>query len=75
MTQDHRFPNTDRTKSAVVIIVQVRSADPAPQDADQGIARRGLWFGLILDPKIVGGMQPAGEVSHITYPSEKAGTC
>ena len=75
VAEDDRLADPDRAEAAVVVVVQVRAADAAAGDADDGGVGGCLRIGQILDPQVMGRIEAAGEIAHVTCPSGKAGRC
>ena len=56
MAQHHRLTQLDRTKAAVVIVVQIRAANAARLHRNQNLAVTRRWHIARLDPQIAGGV-------------------
>ena len=62
--EHHRFAQDRRSCCAVAPVVQIRAADAAVRDLDDGFIRRGGRFGKALDPEIVGAVGHDGGNGH-----------
>lgn len=56
MPKDHRFLQSDGPKTAVVVVVQVRSADPSGRHAQADLTGKKGILGPVFDPEIAGGV-------------------
>ncbi len=56
MPKDHRFPQPNRAEAAVVVVMQVRSADPARRQPQPHLSRPLGFLGPVLDPQVTRGM-------------------
>src|SRR6266481_4790686 len=60
VTEDHRLAHSHRAETAMVEIMQIRSADTAGLDGDLDLSRTGCLGLAFLDPKIAGSMNDDG---------------
>jgi hypothetical protein len=54
--KDHRFLKPNRSKSAVIKVVQIGSANAADLDPDHDLSRPNLTDFLLLETQVFGGM-------------------
>ena len=60
MPKDPGFLQPHRAKAAVIVVMQVRSADPACRQTQAQLAVAGAFVGTVFDPQVVGGMDDDG---------------